>query len=370
MRAARELEEILALLAKRQGALDLAWGEGLDRLFTGDRILRLGYSTERDYARERLGVPPRTMFQALALARACAGQPLLRKAVASGLVSPCKARALAPVVGDDEPAWTAFAMDSTVRALEAAVRATGREPPPEFGAESLVFRMSPLQQDRLDRALALAAEAMGGGVPTWQCYEALAQEWLSDHGEWEPEEGGAWGPAPREARPLPQPVPAQLAAIAEARPLVEERVPETGVPRKLDAFVLRLAAERSRHDEVVGVLALRVVDGCAWAAAGYRTVNEYSTERLGMSPGVFRQRVWLERRMFALPELRDALSSGRLTCSKALLVAQEATEENVADLIAQASATTWQQTERDATAREDRRNRAVSVRRLWAPRRA
>jgi len=311
------------------------------------------------------------MFEALALARACARRPLLRKAVASGLVSPCKARAIAPVVDDDEPAWTALAVGSTVRALEAAVRAMGREPPPEFGAESLVFRMSPSQQDRLDRALALAAEAMGGGVPTWQCYEALAQEWLSGHGEWEPEDEGAWGPAPRlQARPLPQPVPAQLAAIAEARALVEERAPETLVPRELDAFVLRLAAARSRHDEVVGLLALRVVDGCAWAAAGYRTVNEYSTERLGMSPGVFRQRVWLERRMFALPELRDALSSGRLTCSKALLVAQDATAEDVADLIAQASETTWQQTEREATAREDRRNRAASVRRLWAPRRA
>jgi hypothetical protein len=86
-----------------------------------------------------------------------------------------------------------------------------------------------------------------------------------------------------------------------------------------------------------------------------------------MAPSAFRQRVWLERRMFALPPLREALATGRLTYSKALLVAQDATPETVADLIAKAADTTWQQTDREATAREDQRNRALGIRRLWGP---
>src|SRR5512139_1382769 len=155
---AHELDEAVARAARGQGALDLGLGETLDPLFAGGRLLDAGYATERDYARERLGIPPRTMYDALALGRVCAGRPLLRKAVASALVSPCKARAIAPVVALNEPGWTALAMTSTLREVRAAVRAAGKEPPGDFESESLRLKMSPAQQDRLDKALALAAE--------------------------------------------------------------------------------------------------------------------------------------------------------------------------------------------------------------------
>jgi hypothetical protein len=368
MSPARELDEALARVARGEGALDLGLGETLDALFAGGRLLEAGYATERDYARERLGLPPRTMYDALALGRVCAGRPLLRKAVASALVSPCKARAIAPVVGGNEPGWTALAMTSTLREVRAAVRAAGKEPPLDFESESLRLRMSPAQQDRLDEALALAAETLGGGVPRWQCLEAISQEWLSEHGEWAPEEGGAGGPEPpAEAKPLPECVTEHLAAIAEAKALVEDKAPVTKDPKELDARAMRFVAARRGYDLAFGPLALRVVDGRVWAAVGYPTLEEYCLERLGMAPSALRQRVWLERRMFALPALREALRSGILTYSKALLVAQDATPETVADLIAKAAGTTWQQTDREATAREDRRNRAKGLRRLWAP---
>ncbi|MCK6462090.1 MAG: HNH endonuclease, partial [Planctomycetes bacterium] len=182
------LHDALVAVAKAEGALDLAFGEGLVLLLTGDRLVRAGYATERDYARERLGVPPKTVQNAVALARACMGRPLLRKAVVAGVVSPCKARVIARLVAENEPAWTALAMTSTVRELEKSVRAAGKEPPDEFEGESLSMRMTPAQQDVLDRALKLADEVEGGGTARWQCYEALAQEWLSEHGEWAPEE--------------------------------------------------------------------------------------------------------------------------------------------------------------------------------------
>jgi len=375
MSTAHETDGAIFRIARGQGALDLGLGETLDPLFAGGRLLRAGYSTERDYARERLGLPPRTMYDALALARACAGRPLLRKAVARGLVSPCKARAISPVVAANEAGWTALAMTSTVRDLRASVRAAGKEPPDEFECDRLKLRMSPAQQDRLDRALALADATLGGGSPRWQRYEALAQEWLSEHGGCAPEERGARGPAsgrgsepPAEAKPLPDRVAEHLAAIEEAKALVEDRAPPTNDPKQLDARAVRFAKARQGYDAAFGPLALRVVHDRVWAAVGCRTLEEYCTERLGMSAGVFRQRVWLERRMFAVPPLRAALASGRLTYTKALLVARDATPGDVAERIAQAADTTWQQTERETTAREDRRNRAKGIRRLWAPR--
>jgi hypothetical protein len=359
--------------ATAQGALELALGEGLDRLLVGTRLLALGYAIGRDYARERLGIPARTMRDSLALGRVCRGRPLLRKAVAAGLVSPCKARAIAPVVGADESAWTALAIDSTVRELKAAVRAAGKEPPEEFETESLRTRMPAALQEKLDAALRRADETLGGGAPRWQCYEALAHEYLSEHGGLAAGEDaeGARGPDPP-PEPPPMPLPARvaehLAVIAGARAIRTDSVPETTAPKKLDAFVMRLMKAIREHDLVLGELALRAVEERVWLAAGYPTMKEYCTERLGIAPSTFRQRVWLERRMFAVPELREALGKGILTYSKALLVARDATPGDVAVRIARAAGTTWQQTAREAQEREDRRNRAAGIRRLWAPR--
>jgi len=368
MVTAREIDDAIARAAGSQGALDLAFGEGLDRLFAFSRLMGLSYATERDFARERLGIPPRTMYEALALARACKGRPMLRKAVAAGLVTPCKARAIAPVVAANEAGWTALAMTSTLREIHDAMRAAGTDPPKDFEGESLRARMSPAQQDRLDAALRRADETLGQGTPRWQCYEVVALEWLSEHGGWAPEEdeGGVRGPEPPR-KPLPECVAEYLAAVEEARALVEDRVPETNDPKEIEAFLLRLLDARRRHDLVFGALALRVVEGRVWAAAGYATLKGYCIERLGMSPGAFRERVWLERRMFALPALRAALEAGTLSYSKALLVAREATPESVEELIARAAGTTHEQTERETTAREDKRNRALGIRRLWAP---
>jgi len=96
-----EQDAALRNVARRHGAIDLATGETLLRLLEGGKLLRLGYSTARDYARERLGMPTRALFECLALAQACAGRPLLRRAVATGLVTPAKARAISPVVAED-----------------------------------------------------------------------------------------------------------------------------------------------------------------------------------------------------------------------------------------------------------------------------
>lgn len=265
------------------------------------------------------------------------------------------------------------------------MRAAGKEPPEEFDTESLRARMTPAQQDRFDEAMKLADETLGGGVSLWQCVEAIAQEYLGEHGTEEDvegvrgqdgaESGATSGPGPGSAllpeppqMPLPEAILEHLAVIEEAEALIkEERPPQTSDPKALHAFLLRLLKARKEHDRVVGSLGLRVVDARAWRLLGYETLKEYCTERLGMTPRLFRQRVWLERQMFALPPLREALESGTLTYSKALLVAGDATPETVGDRIACAAATTWQQTAREATEREDRRNRAAGIRRLWGP---
>ena len=364
------LDEALVPVARGLGLLELATGIALDRLFRGDLLAQLGPAREADYARERLGVPPSTMFQWLRLARELKHRPLLRAAVSAGRVSTRKALAVLPLaVGDFEAAWTEAAMRITLREIESAVKAAGKEDPEErFECESIVLPMTEGQQARLDAALALAKRQIGPEARRWQCVEAICQEWFSEHAEWDGDSGK--GPAP----PPPDPRQAkllekQLAAIGEAIDLVKEigEEPADGDAVGLHARVLRLLAARRRHDETFGILALRAREARVHAALGYRSFGEYCEERLGMRAATVRQRIWLERRMQDLPSLREALKSGKLTYSKALAVARHATPFDIDDRIARAASTTCQQTEKEGEEEQDRKNRGAGVRELWAP---
>ncbi len=377
-RDALALDGALVPVARGLGLLELATGIALDRLFRGDLLAQLGCSREADYARERLGVPPSTMFQWVRLARELKHRPLLRAAVSAGTLSTRKALAVLPLaVGDYEAAWTEAAMRISLREIESAVKAAGKEDPEErFECESIVLPMTEGQQARLDAALALAKKQIGPEARRWQCLEAICQEWFSEHAEWDGEASGHQGrdaagkgrarpPDPRQAKLLER----QLAAIGEAIDLVREigEEPADGDAVGLHARVLRLLAARRRHDETFGILALRARESWVHAALGYRSFGEYCEERLGMRAATVRQRIWLERKMQDMPSLREALKSGKLTYSKALAVARHATPLDIDDRIARAAATTCQQTEKEGEAEEDRKNRGAGVRNLWAP---
>jgi hypothetical protein len=130
---------------------------------------------------------------------------------------------------------------------------------------------------------------------------------------------------------------------------------------------MELVEIRSGFDSEFGPLLRKLRDRAVWSELGYGSWAEYVRDRLGLSPSSVRQRVWLERRMDLLPEVREALRSGVLSYSKALFVVKDATPENVAERIAEAASTTLQQVERESDEREDRQNRAAGVRRLWGP---
>lgn len=363
---AGQLDAALRNVARRHGAIDLATGGTLLRLLDGGRLLRLGYSTARDYARERLGMPTRALFECLALARACAGRSILHRAVAAGLVTPAKARAISPVVAEDERAWTALASASTLRALRAAVRAAGQEPPAEFEARVLWLRMRPEEQARLDAALAAAGEIFGDALPRWQRLGSLARAWLHAHGRRVPEAGGVGGQEPPPGC-LGVSVTRQLRTIWKAAALLDDDPPAGDSPLELDARALRLMGVRRRYDGIFGALALGAVQERIWAPLGHGSLEEYCLERLGTPDRAVLERASLERRMCALAPLRVAHESRRLSYAKALLVAREAHPGNVADRIDQAAGTTWQQAEREMARREERRNCALGLRCLWAP---
>jgi len=364
--SATVLDRQAVRILRRRSAVDLALGETLLALFAGDRLLRLGYAKSTDYAREALGLPARTMRQFTRLAKGLENRPVLRHAVAGGHVSMRKALVVMDVAGGEhETGWAVAAASMTEMELRRRIVDGGGAPPEgAFDVESVIIPMTPEQQDRLEDGIHVARFVLGEMVDKWIATEVIAMEWMGGHPEWVMDESSV--PAPMGGtRPDVSP-PAHAAAGFEPTPA--ERLPAD--PRELHEQARSLMEIRQSFDLEFGPVLRKLRRNRAWDDLGYGSWEEYVRDRLGLSPSSVRQRIWLERRMDLLPEVREALGSGLLTYTKALFVVKDATPENVAGRIAEAASTTLQQVERESDEREDRRNRAAGVRRLWGPKEA
>ncbi|WP_242393018.1 HNH endonuclease signature motif containing protein [Anaeromyxobacter oryzisoli] len=390
--AALLVDGLLARVARGRGALDVALGDGLLALAQGDRTLRLGYSGIVDYARERLGMAGRTAQGMVQLARALEARPRLREAVRSGEVSARKATTILRVaLGEAEAEWVERARTATVRALEVAVRAADRD-----GAESasgasgasgaigasagdeleeerfdrVDVLLGPEARARLDEALALAGKLLKATSPRWERLESICQEYLGAHPVDADEDAdersveasrAEWFDAAREAleeetacwAALDQvaPVPAPVVGVMTDGVGLDDGASSDagGAPARdpaelLDEQLRHLASMRERWDELVGHLAMLVLNVGLWRDMGFATFGHYCAERLGMAERTVAQRAALERRLYALPALRQALRGGRISYEQARLVVRAAgastDEDTVEALIAHAEAST------------------------------
>jgi hypothetical protein len=153
--------------------------------------------------------------------------------------------------------------------------------------------------------------------------------------------------------------------VEAAAALVESELPAD--PHELETRIRELLAARRGADSAFGEVAERVVAFRVWRALGYGSLPAYCRERLGMGYSTFKQRLWLSRRLGSLPPLRAALEEGRVSYTQALILARDGRPEDIETRIAAATATTWQQLSRQSTAEEEGQNRALGVRRIWAP---
>jgi 5-methylcytosine-specific restriction endonuclease McrA len=390
------LDGLLARVARGQGAIELAIGDALDALSTGDRLLRIGYSRLHDYARERLGsLTEHKALDLARLARELRARPLLRAAVRSGVLSVSKAEAILPVArGDAEASWVERARGETVRALRAAVRAAGKGPEEDERWERVQVALAPEARAKVGEAMALAGKLLGQAAPRWQRLEAICAEYLAEH--------------PTEVRDdersaLHDPVSDALEAAREGLEHEMNRwewletiepvaVPEPsdGEPRshapfaltlsddgvvavseghRLDSRLRELDGMHERWDELVGHLALLMLNTGVWRDMGFVNFAHYCSERLGMSERAIQQRAALERRLHALPSLRAALREGRVSYEKARLVARHADETTVDALIVRAQASTCIALRRELEAAEEAQMSARRVLDLPVPRR-
>jgi hypothetical protein len=387
MREARLILAECESLARGDGADELMLGEVLLRLFDGDRLLQLGFARQVDYARERLGVAPRTMYRWLRLARKLASRPSLRRAVIGGAVSASKALVVAPVArGGEEERWVGVAMRVSLGELERRVRGAGSAPAPDpYEFDSVILDMTEPERRRVDVAMTVAELVVGPGTPRWQRLEAMCMEWLGEHAGGDGVGSGgaearrrralaAANPPPRAPRasaaesiPSTEGIPGEVPAASSATRPLAARGSSPRDARSLDARARALLAQRRGREERLGRLLRRIRDERLHREAGYRWFETYCRERLGMAPRSVRERLWLETRLDELPALREAYAAGRMPRTKVTLIARAATPADVDERIAEACATTWQQLDRQERAEEDRRDRAAGRYRVWGP---
>jgi hypothetical protein len=114
------LRSIAAELARR----DVLLGEAAERFWAADGWRRLGFATESQYARERLGMSLSAVKAKRALARRARTLPQLREAVGARALGYEAARLVAKVASPETaPAWVAQAAERTVKHLREEVDA-------------------------------------------------------------------------------------------------------------------------------------------------------------------------------------------------------------------------------------------------------
>jgi hypothetical protein len=354
--AAFLLDGLLVRLARGQGALDVAIGEGLAALGVGDRSLRLGYSSVGDYALDKLGIKASTAQKMARLAERLGERPLLREAVRLGEVSARKAETVVPVaIGDAEAAWVERAKTDTVRALKATVQSAAAGADERAGADGAVRATAAAQADpaderwervwvgleaegraKLDRAMALAGRILGAAAPKWKRLEAICEEYLGAHGVEEREgddtvfrsECDEWLEAAKEALEKEMDRWSFLEKV-ELFPAPPCEVDGKGV-LEIDSRLRELSEMRERWDEVFGHVAMLMRMTGLWKDMGFARFGHYTEERLGMAERTVGQRASLERRLWELPALRAAMKERQISYEKARLVARVARDDDSA----------------------------------------
>jgi len=143
------------------------------------------------------------------------------------------------------------------------------------------------------------------------------------------------------------------ALAAEAvEPVAAPEIPEME-PEALGARLEDLVGKREGWDEAFGIAARVFVQKRFATRLGFVSLGQYVKERLGMGRRAVEQRVWLEKRMEALPQLRHALERGEVSYEKARLLAGVADFDSVNGWIRRAEGMTCVELERAVAATED-----------------
>ncbi len=330
----------------------------------------LGFVRPADYSRERPGLSARELHDLARVDAALGRLPEIDAALVSGALGWTKARLLCRVATpEDEAHWlhaasrfSADALSREVRAIDVGSLEAGAESEPDSGRDREVVRVRvPRRVKGRWGALKGAMRRVAGErLPNDACVEILTAEVLSAvrvelEGQESPPPVRRAGSGEHEPAPVPEP-PRTSAAPPERSPFIEslaEGLAEAS-PHELDGRLCRAATLERGLLARVGPLLLAFTERRGPRQLGFRSVDAYARERLGMSPRKARALLRLERACVRSIALGEAWRSGTLTVSRALalvpLVLAEGSEQFHAAWIQRAGAVTVRRLEDDVEA--------------------
>ena len=326
----------LLRLTRGMAGLRLALAEGVDRLEATGGITRLGFPSLDAFGRERLGRSGRWLADARALARRLAMLPLVRAAYLAGELSTSKAELVARRLvrgGDVDEASQRQAIEQasalTVRQLRSLSGAACDEDGVRHRVQ-LTRHVDRVEATAFEGAI-LMLQSLGATSRT-DAIEGLLAEGLSTL------LNGSTQPSPDLVARLAGPWPmsqgvADVATGPVARSPLAPSVPDIGpeVPagegasiEELDLGVRELAAELTRRDMRLGVLAVEAERLGLAHRLGFETHDAFYRDALGIAPSSMAARIALARRIPSLPLLEAAIHNGAIGFEAATLVARVA----------------------------------------------
>ncbi len=350
-----ELDQRLAQLGRGVGAMRLRIGEALEVFAQHGGPMALGFSSLAAYATERLGRSGHWAADARALARRLAGLPRLRRALVEGELGTSMVELLARhVLEQTEAELIDAARGVTVRAMRERL-AQGNAEPEDARPDrrAVAATMSSAEALAFERAR-MVIEAVGETRSRDEVVEAMLAEGLgeiltrcagrsdvvipADLGTETTAARAAWradtAKAERDAEVAAEERMAREPVMCEPEPEPAAELPEE--PYALDKCMREWTAELATRDLALADLARQMSGGRGYVSLGYASFEQYARERIGLSPSAMKARVTLARRVGALPEIRAAVTAGRLGFETAGLVARVAAPANVDAWIARA----------------------------------
>jgi hypothetical protein len=335
------LRELVAARARVRPVL----GELAAALLARSAHEALGFRSQGDFARERLGLGARVLREWARVARALAGLPALRRAVLSGEVSWSAARrVVGKLSAETEAEAVGWLRGRTVRAVEAILSAHAAasglgEGEAAAGAEGeeeervrVSLRAPPALEARWAAACELARRIAGEELPDWECAEAIAAECASAVGGAalsEADGAGADGGQERRRAKAHAPEPGLChAAFPHLRwgPLAAPPCPELerlregleeAAPRQLDRRLRAAIGFLQAVDFELGRILRQVVDRRLASELGFESFERYVEERLDLSARTARRLVRLARAEHRAPAVANAFREGRITLLQA-----------------------------------------------------
>ncbi len=348
------LDAELVRAGRGASAIRLAVGEALDALSSAGGHHELGFSSFEAYARERCERTGRWAVDTRWVAQRLRPLPRIREALRAGVLGWSTAELLARhVSADSELEWLERARGMTVRELRALFAGERDDEDEDEDDERCALKVSATREDGwLFECARKVAEIVAGPMPADELLQTLLAEGYStllglvpegarrDLYELERLEGDVVEEARRRA--------AYRAELRKWQDEAEERSDATsgnaeawddgwmetdGSPEALDWKIGRLCAELAGRDLALGMLAERARKGEVWRRLGFVSEAHYARERVGVSLSSLKAKRILAGRTGRLPEIANALTSGRLGYEAAYLLSRIATPATVNEWI-------------------------------------